>query len=109
MTNIVFLEPNKINSEPFTTSDVIAESAGVKHHAIQQLIFKHETDFREFGVFAFEMRKFVRYSDEDQPDEKRTAAQQRKSQALTIMSAKKPPRCYQHRSGQMHKYHSDQL
>ena len=37
MTNIVFLEPNKINSEPFTTSDVIAESAGVKHHAIQQL------------------------------------------------------------------------
>ena len=55
--DIVFLEPNKIDSEPFTTSDVIAESAGVKHHAIQQLIFKHEADFKEFGVFAFEMRK----------------------------------------------------
>ena len=57
MENIVFLEPNKIDSEPFTTSDVIAESAGIKHHAIQQLIFKHEADFKEFGVFAFEMRK----------------------------------------------------
>lgn len=57
MKDIVFLQPNKIDSEPFTTSDVIAESAGIKHHAIQQLIFKHEADFKEFGVFAFEMRK----------------------------------------------------
>lgn len=57
MNELVFLEPNKIDAVPFTTSEVIAEFAGVKHHAVQQLITKHEADFREFGVIAFEMRK----------------------------------------------------
>lgn len=47
----------KLDSEPFTTSEVIAEFAGIQHHAIQQLISKHESDFKEFGVIAFEMRK----------------------------------------------------
>lgn len=61
MANIVFLEPNKIDAIPFTTSDVIAEFAGVKHHAIQQLIVKHESDFAGFGQVAFEMRP-VTYS-----------------------------------------------
>lgn len=61
MKELVFLEPNKIDAVPFTTSEVIAEFAGVKHHAIQQLITKHETDFKEFGQVAFEMRA-VTYS-----------------------------------------------
>lgn len=56
MNTLVFLEPNKIDSEPFTTSDVVAECAQVQHHAIQQLIAKYEDDFKEFGVLAFEMR-----------------------------------------------------
>ena len=60
MADIVFLKPDKIDSEPFTTSDVIAEFAEVKHHAIQQLIIKHEADFKEFGVLAFEMRAVKR-------------------------------------------------
>lgn len=54
MNNLVFLTPN--TQEPFTTSDVIAEFAEVKHHAIQQMIQKHESDFKEFGKLAFEMR-----------------------------------------------------
>lgn len=49
MEELVFLEPNKIDSVPFTVSDIIAECAGVKHHAIQQLIIKYEADFKEFG------------------------------------------------------------
>lgn len=57
MTTLVFLEPNRLDAEPFTTSDVVASFAGVQHHAIQQLILKHESDFKEFGVIAFEMRK----------------------------------------------------
>jgi len=56
MDELVFLDPNKIDAVPFTTSDIIAEFAGVQHHAIQQLITKHEGDFAEFGVIAFEMR-----------------------------------------------------
>lgn len=54
MNHLVFLAPN--TREPFTTSDVIAEFAEVKHHAIQQMIQKHESDFKEFGKLAFEMR-----------------------------------------------------
>lgn len=56
MKDVVFLSPNKIDSEPFTTSDVIAEFAGVNHHAIQQMISKYEKDLCEFGKVAFEMR-----------------------------------------------------
>nr|DAO77212.1 MAG TPA: hypothetical protein [Bacteriophage sp.] len=55
MSNLVYLAPN--TKEPFTTSEVIAECAEVKHHAIQQLIQKHKPDFRSFGLIAFEMRK----------------------------------------------------
>lgn len=54
MNSLVFLTPN--TQEPFTTLDVIAEFAEVKHHAIQQMIQKHESDFKEFGKLAFEMR-----------------------------------------------------
>lgn len=56
MSNLVFLEPNKLDAVPFTTSEVIAEYAGVKRHAVQSLIQKHESDFAEFGRVAFEMR-----------------------------------------------------
>lgn len=56
MNDLVFLEPNKIDSEPFTTSDIIAECAQVQHHAIQQLIARYESDLKEFGGLAFEMR-----------------------------------------------------
>lgn len=54
MNELVYLTPN--TQEPFTTSEVIAEYAGVKRHAIQSLIQQHEKDFREFGKVAFEMR-----------------------------------------------------
>lgn len=54
MNELVYLTPN--TQEPFTTSEVIAECAGVKRHAIQSLIQQHEKDFREFGRVAFEMR-----------------------------------------------------
>ena len=54
---LVFLEPSKVNPQPFTTSEVIAEHSGNSHHAVQQLIGKYESDFKEFGIIAFEMRK----------------------------------------------------
>lgn len=57
MNDLVFLDPNRLDAVPFTTSEAISTYVGVKHHAIQQLISKHEQDFKEFGVIAFEMRK----------------------------------------------------
>ena len=41
MANLVFLEPNKIDAIPFTTSDVIAEYAEVQHHTVTRLVQKH--------------------------------------------------------------------
>ncbi|MGE4272101.1 MAG: Rha family transcriptional regulator [Desulfitobacterium sp.] len=56
MSNLVFLEPNKLDAEPFTTSDVIAEYGKVKHHALQVLISKYQSDLEEFGKVSFEIR-----------------------------------------------------
>lgn len=38
-------------------SDIIAKHSRNGHHAVQQLISKYESDFKDFGVIAFEMRK----------------------------------------------------
>ena len=56
MRKLVFIDPAKIGAVPFTTSEVIAEFAGVKRHAVQSLLQKHKEDFEEFGRVAFEMR-----------------------------------------------------
>lgn len=56
MNEIVFLDPNDIEEIPFTTSKVIAEYGQVKHHALQVMISKYESDLKEFGRLSFEMR-----------------------------------------------------
>lgn len=53
MNDLVFLAPN--TEEPFTTSEVIAECAGVQHHTVTRLIQQHEADFKEFGSLRFEI------------------------------------------------------
>jgi len=53
MDNLVFLAPN--TEEPFTTSEVISECAGVQHHTVTRLIQQHESDFKEFGSLRFEI------------------------------------------------------
>ena len=54
MSELVYLAPN--TEEPFTTSEVIAECAGVKRDTVQKLIQRHEKDLREFGRVGFEIR-----------------------------------------------------
>ncbi len=53
MNNLVYLTPN--TEEPFTTSEVIAECAGVQHHTVTRLIQQHEKDFKEFGLLRFQI------------------------------------------------------
>lgn len=57
MNQVVFLEPNRLDAVPFTTSDVIAECAGVKHHTVTRLIQKHEEDFKDFGILRFKIEE----------------------------------------------------
>lgn len=42
--------------EPYTTSAIIAECAGVKHHAIQEHIRKQIGRLEQFGKVSFKMR-----------------------------------------------------
>ena len=42
--------------EPYTTSEIIAECAGVKHHAVQEHIRKNVKRLERFGKVSFQMR-----------------------------------------------------
>ena len=52
MTELVFLEPNKIDAVPFTTSRVIADMTGIEHRKIKVAIRKHQADVDSFGLSA---------------------------------------------------------
>lgn len=54
MNDLVYLSPN--TEDPFTTSEVIAECAGVKRDTVQKLIQRHGKHLREFGRVGFEIR-----------------------------------------------------
>lgn len=55
MTNIVFLEPSRMDAEPFTTSDVIAEYTGNSYRSVQRTIEKHMERLGMFGQVRFEI------------------------------------------------------
>ena len=55
MNNLVFLEPNKINAVPFTTSDVIAKQTKNNYRSIQRTIEKQIKRLETFGVMRFEI------------------------------------------------------
>lgn len=42
--------------EPYTTSEIIAKCAGVKHHAVQEHIRKNVERLERFGKVSFQMR-----------------------------------------------------
>lgn len=52
MGSLVFLEPNKIGAEPFTTSKVISEFSGVSHKYIKKQIATHTQDFKKLGLLG---------------------------------------------------------
>lgn len=51
--HIVYMDGKK---EPYTTSEIIAESAGISHHAIQEHIRKQRDRLERYGKLAFQMR-----------------------------------------------------
>ncbi|MTB56354.1 Rha family transcriptional regulator [Streptococcus uberis] len=50
---LVYIDGKK---EPYTLSSIIAECAGISHHAIQEHIRKHKARLEHFGKLAFKMR-----------------------------------------------------
>ena len=55
MHELVFLEPNKIDEEPFTTSDVIAECADLNYRSVQRMIEKHQATIELYGKVRFQI------------------------------------------------------
>lgn len=52
--NLVYLDGAK---EPYTTSEIIAECAELKHDTVQSLIRNHKEDLEVLGIYGFEIRK----------------------------------------------------
>ncbi len=86
--NLVFLESNNLNEEPFTTSKIIAECGEVKHHAVQQLIQTYIKDLEEIAKVAFEMR----YLPSGQSEKIYKLNEQQATLIITYMKNTKPVR-----------------
>lgn len=57
MTELVFVKSVKLDEQPYTTSEVIAEYAGIEHHSVTRLIRDYENDLNMFGLIGFEIHK----------------------------------------------------
>ncbi len=57
---LVFIKPDGSRMEPFTTSDIIADCAGVHKQTVSRLVRKHQSDLEEFGQVGFEIRAVKR-------------------------------------------------
>lgn len=55
MKYLVFIAPDKIGAEPFTTSDVIARFAKISYRSVQKTIEAHECRLKTLGVLRFEI------------------------------------------------------
>ena len=51
---LVYMDGKK---EPYTTSEIIAECAGVQHHTVTRLLRNHKERFTVFGFYGFEIHK----------------------------------------------------
>ncbi|BDP45650.1 MULTISPECIES: Rha family transcriptional regulator [Enterococcus] len=56
MKDLVFLQSDNLNNDPFTTDEVIAEYSGNSRESVTRLIRKYQGDLEEFGTLGFEIR-----------------------------------------------------
>ncbi|MBO0479313.1 Rha family transcriptional regulator [Vagococcus fluvialis] len=57
MKELVFVESAKLDEQPYTTCEVIAEYAEVKRRSITKLITSYKNDLELFGLLRFEISK----------------------------------------------------
>lgn len=54
LQELVFIESEDLNCEPFTTDEIIAKVVGIKRSSIQRLIRKHYTRLETFGEVSYQ-------------------------------------------------------
>lgn len=52
--NLVYLDGK---SKPYTTSEIVAECAGVQHHTVTRLIRDNKIDFEDLGILGYNIHK----------------------------------------------------
>jgi phage regulator Rha-like protein len=52
-TELVFIDPQTMNAQPFTTSIIIAEHSDNEHESVVRLLNDYRADFEEFGLLEF--------------------------------------------------------
>nr|DAZ82751.1 MAG TPA: regulatory protein [Caudoviricetes sp.] len=52
---LVFWKSQAPTHEPYTTSEIIAEAAGMNRRTVNRLIQTHKADLEEFGILRFEI------------------------------------------------------
>jgi len=58
---LVFIDNNNmLDAVPFTTSDIIAEHAGVQHHTVTRIIRNYTADFEDFGILGYQIQESKR-------------------------------------------------
>lgn len=91
MADLVFLEPNKLDADPFTTSKVIAEHGEVKHHTVTRLIQNYEDDIKEFGILRFEIQEI---KGRGQPEKIYRLNEEQATLLITYMKNTQPVRAF---------------
>lgn len=56
MNELVFLNSMKLDSEPYTTDEIIAEYSQNSRNSVTRLIRKYRVDLEEYGTLRFEIR-----------------------------------------------------
>lgn len=54
MNDLVTLTSQRLDAEAYTTSDIIAEYAGIKTKSVNELIRRYKLDIEEFGILPFQ-------------------------------------------------------
>lgn len=57
MNELVFVESAKLDEQPYTTSEIIAEYAKVKRRSVNKLITTYKKDLELYGILRFEISK----------------------------------------------------
>ncbi|GBD79439.1 Phage protein [Tetragenococcus halophilus subsp. halophilus] len=94
MGKLVFTKTALLHEEPFTTSEIIAEQAGIEHRAVRQLIRKYEVDLKEFGVTTFEMSKPLKGSKGGRPTKTYHLNEEQATLLITYLDNTEPVRTF---------------
>jgi len=62
LNQLVFIESENMNEEPFTTDELIADVIGIKRESVQRLIRTHQKRLLVFGDIKYKLRKATKGS-----------------------------------------------